>query len=247
MSPPGAPAIHFWHNFYPMNCGQFRPSRKLTRFQTLVLLGLVLSFHSFLRAEQPPRITFDFVFPGSEPDHYAISIFGDGRATYDSHVKTSQGSAEDNFHFDFTISPSDRTHIFDLAKRAHYFEGEIDLKKRGMAATGIKTLKYTDTEKNTQATYNYSRVPAVQELTDFLQKLSTTLEFGRRLEYDHHYQKLALDEELKRMEEMSKQNGLEGLSAVSPILEKIAEDQSVVNPGRVRAQRLLVAGRKGIP
>jgi hypothetical protein len=67
------------------------------------------------------------------------------------------------------------------------------------------------------------------------------------LEYDHHYQKLALDEELKRMEEMSKQNGLEGLSAVSPILEKIAGDASVVNPGRVRAQRLLAAGRKESP
>ena len=230
-----------------MNCGQFRQSRKLTRFQALVLLCLVLSFHSFLRAEQQPRITFDFAFPGSEPDHYAISIFADGHASYDSHVKTSQGSEEDNFHFDFTISPSDRTHIFDLAKRAHYFEGEIDLKKRGMAATGVKTLKYADTEKNTQATYNYSRVPAVQELTDFLQKLSTTLEFGRRLEYDHHYQKLALDDELKRMEEMSKQNGLEGLSAVSPILEKIAADPSVVNPGRVRAQKLLAAGRKASP
>ena len=230
-----------------MNCGQVRQSPKFSRFQTLVLLSLVLSFHSLLRAEPQPRITFDFSFPGSEPDHYAISIFGDGRATYDSHVKTSQGSEEDNFHFDFTISPSDRTHIFDLAKRAHYFEGEIDLKKRGMAATGVKTLKYTDTEKNTQATYNYSRVPAVQELTDFLQKLSTTLEFGRRLEYDHHYQKLALDEELKRMEEMSRQNGLEGLSAVSPILEKIAADSSVVNPGRVRAQRLLAAGRKESP
>jgi len=246
MSPPGAPAIHFWHNFYLMTCGQVQ-SRKVSRFQTLVLLCLVLSFHSFLRAQQQPRIAFDFAFPGSEPDHYAISIFADGHATYDSHVKTSQGSEEDNFHFDFTISSSDRTRIFDLAKRAHYFEGEIDLKKRGMAATGVKTLKYTDTEKNTQATYNYSRVPAVQELTDFLQKLSTTLEFGRRLEYDHHYQKLALDDELKRMEEMSKQNGLEALSAVSPILEKIAADPSVVNPGRVRAQRLLAAGRKESP
>jgi len=247
MAPLRAPAIHFWHNFYLMNCDQFRQSRKLSRFQTVVLFCLVLSFHSSLRAEQQPRITFDFAFPGSEPDHYAISIFADGHATYDSHVNTSQGSEEDNFHFDFTISPSDRTRIFDLARRAHYFEGEVDSKKRGMASTGVKTLKYTDTEKNTQATYNYSRIPAVQELTDFLQRLSTTLEFGRRLEYDHHYQKLALDEELKRMEEMSKQNGLEGLSAVSPILEKIAGDASVVNPGRVRAQRLLAAGRKESP
>src|SRR6266699_2070316 len=74
MAPLRAPAIHFWHNLYLMNCDQFRQSRKLSRFQTVVLFCLVLSFHSSLRAEQQPRITFDFAFPGSEPDHYAISI-----------------------------------------------------------------------------------------------------------------------------------------------------------------------------
>src|SRR6266576_3704492 len=97
MALPRAPAIHFWHNFYLMNCGRVRQSRKLSRFQTVAFLGLVLCFHSPLRAQQQPRITFDFAFPGSEPDHYAISIFADGHATYDSHVKTSQGSEEDNF------------------------------------------------------------------------------------------------------------------------------------------------------
>jgi hypothetical protein len=192
-------------------------------------------------------MTFSFDFPGSDPDHYVISISADGPAAYNSHTKTNQGSEDDSFHFNFTIAPSTRTRIFDLAKRAHYFEGDVDSKKRGVASTGIKTLKYVDAQHSTQATYNYSRIPAVQELTDVLQKLSTTLEFGRRLQYDHHYQKLALDEELKRMEAMSKQNGLEELSAVSPILQKIAADPSVINPVRVRAQRLIAEGRKESP
>ena len=45
----------------------------------------------------------------------------------------------------------------------------------------------------------------------------------------------------------SKQNGLEELSAVAPILQTIAADASVINPVRVRAQRLIAAGRKGSP
>jgi hypothetical protein len=234
------------HNSYCMDC-ESRQSRTISLRSTLGLLCLVLCFHFPLRAQAPAQITFSFDFPGSEPDHYLISISANGKATYDSHIKTAQGSEDDNFHFDFTISPLTVTRIFDLAKRAHYFEGDVDSKKHGMASTGIKTLKYTDAQRSTQAAYNYSRIPAVQELTDFLEKLSTTLEFGRRLEYDHHYQKLALDDELKRMEQMSKQNGLEGLSAVSPILEKIAADTSVINPVRVRARRLLAEGRKESP
>jgi len=230
-----------------MDCDQSRQSRKIWRFQTLILLCLVLCLQLPSKAEEPARITFSFDFPGSEPDHYAISISTEGQGTYDSHIKTNQGSGDDSFHYDFTISPVTLTRIFDLAKRAHYFEGEVDSKKHGMASTGIKILKYTDARRSTQATYNYSRIAAVLELTDLLQKLSTTLEFGRRLEYDHHYQKLALDDELKRMEEISKQNGLEELSAVAPILQTIAADASVINPVRVRAQRLLAVGRKESP
>jgi hypothetical protein len=230
-----------------MDCDRSGQSRKTSVVQTLGLLCLFLCFHLPMRAQEPARITFSFDFPGSEPDHYLISISTDGHATYDSHTKTTQGSEDDSFHFDFTISPFTRTRIFELAKRAHYFEGDVDSNKRGLASTGVKVLKYTDAQRNTQATYNYSRIPAVQEVTALLQKLSTTLEFGRRLEYDYHYQKLALDDELKRMEEMSKQNGLEELSAVSPILQRIAADATVINPVRVRAQRLIAEGRKESP
>ena len=80
---------------------------------------------------------------------------------------------------------------------------------------------------------------AVQQLTQLFQNLSATLEFGRRLQYFHHYQKLALDEELKRMEDMANQNGLEELGAVTPILQQIASDSSVINPVRARAQRMV--------
>jgi len=230
-----------------MDCDQSRQSRRTSRLQSLGLLCLLLCFFLTSQAEDPARIIFIFDFPGSDPEHYVISISADGPASYDSHAKTNERTKDDSFHFDFTIGSSTRTRIFDLAKRAHYFEGDVDSKKRGVASTGSKTLKYADAQRSTQATYNYSRIPAVQDLTDLLQKLSTTLEFGRRLEYDHHYQKLALDEELKRMEAMSKQNGLEELSAVSPILQKIAADASVINPVRVRAQRLIAQGRKESP
>ena len=80
---------------------------------------------------------------------------------------------------------------------------------------------------------------AVQQITQLFQSLSLTLEFGRRLQYFHHYQKLALDEELKRMEEAANGQGLEEVSAVVPILQAIASDTTVINPVRARAQRMM--------
>ncbi len=186
-----------------------------------------------------PTVTFTCDFPGSEPDHYVVSVSEDGSATYDSNSKLNDSADSQPFHSVFTVSQASRTHVFDLTKRTHYFEGEIDSKKKNLASTGVKTLAYKDARQSTHATYNYSPVPAVEELTAFFQALATTLEFGHRLDYYLRYQKLALDDELKKMEEMSNSGGLTEVSAVAPILQKIVDDPAVMKVVRARAQRML--------
>ena len=221
------------------------------RASWLLCLGMVfcLPIAAHPQDAAVPTITFTLDFPSSEPEHYSISISSDGHATYESMPKPSPDSVvSDPFRMErmeFTVSPPTCTRIFDLAKRAHYFQGDLDSRKKDIAFTGKKILAYRDAQRNNEATYNYSPVPAVQELTQLFQDLSATLEFGRRLEYYHHYQKLALDDELKRMEEMAKQNSLAELSAVAPILQQIAADTSVINVVRARAQRML--SRAGLP
>ncbi len=100
-------------------------------------------------------------------------------------------------------------------------------------------LTYKDARRSGESTYNYSTNPAVQELTTLLQSLSATLECGHRLQYDRRYQKLALDEELKRMEALAHNNELVEVTAIQPILDQIVADPSVINVTRARAQRLL--------
>ncbi len=203
------------------------------------LFGLcVLPAHA--QAPAPlPTVTFTLDFPASQPDHYSFSVQSDGRATYESTGKLSPDSEPtDAFHLEFTVSPPTRDRIFTLAERAKFFQGQIDSGKRKLASTGAKTLAYKDSTRGTRATYNYSTIPAVLELTTLFQNMSTTLEFGHRLEYYHRYQKLALDEELKRMEEMADGNNLDELSAIAPILRQIVADPSVITVVRARAQRL---------
>jgi len=232
-----ADACYFWHNSFGMHPGKPRKSH-CAIFQCLVLLlGSVL-----VQAQQPDsKVTFEQSFPGSEPGHYIISITSDCHATYQSNGKlTEEAAADEAFHFDFTVTQPSCANIFDLTKRAHYFEGKVDSKKKNLAQTGIKTLSYKDPQKSTKGTYNYSPISEVQELTSIFQAFGATLEFGRRLDYDQHYQKLALDDELKRMEELSGNNGLQEISAISQTLRNIVDDPSLMNVVRVRAQRLLV-------
>jgi hypothetical protein len=187
-----------------------------------------------------PTVGFEFSFPGSQPDQYNFSIPRSGQATYESDGKLSPDAEPTDYRVEFPISESTRGRIFNLAEKVNYFQRELDARKKGIASTGVKTLIYKDTQHDVKATYNYSQIAAVQQLTEIFQNMAATMEFGRRLAYYHHYQKLALDEELKRMDEMAQAHNLGELSAIAPVLKQIAEDSSVINPVRARAQRMLL-------
>jgi hypothetical protein len=210
-------------------------------FCRLALVALILVVTASLAQQSPPAtISFSLDFPQSIPDHYVITVSSDRHATYDSTGKlTPESDPGDPFHDEFTVSPDTCKKIFDLAAKVKYFEGQIDSGNKKLASTGVKVLKYEEGTRKTEATYNYSPIPAVQQITTVFQNISTTLEFGRRLDFFYHHQKLALEDELKHMEESAKSNNLGELQAVVPILQRIAADHSVLNVTRARAQRLL--------
>ncbi len=191
-------------------------------------------------------VTFTLDFPTSQPEHYSIRVPSDGLAHYQSTGRISADSDDtDSFDLDFPLSPEIRQKVLVLADRAGYFQKDLDSHHKGQAFTGKKTLTYRDASRTGEATYNFSSNPAAQELTSLFQNLSATLEFGHRIDYDRRYQKLALDAELKRMQEMTQTRMLVEVSAIQPILQQVVADQSVVNVARARAQRLLdAAGRR---
>ena len=185
-------------------------------------------------------VTFTLDFPNSDPDHYSIVVRADGRSVYECSATVSPDSTDkDNFRSEFEVSPRSLKRIFDLAQKAQYFAAKIDSGNRKLAFTGTKSLTYDDGSRTFSATYNFSSLAAVQELTTLFQNMSNTLEYGRRLAYFHRYQKLALDDELKRMERQARSNELSDVQAVAPVLEEIVADKSVINEVRARAQWLI--------
>ena len=219
---------HFWHNFPAMRialCG--------------MLLIAVFSAAAWGQAAYA-TVSFSLDFAGANPSHYEITVAEDGHGSYSSNGQLNQDSAPaDPALLQFTLSDKVREQIFDLAQRSHYFNGKVDSGNKKIANTGVKVLTYKSDKQNSQATFNYSPVEPVQQITAIFQNLSTTLEFGRRLRYFRKYQKLALDDDLKRMEEMKKEGYLGDVEAIAPILQGVSGDVSVMNVSRARALRLL--------
>src|SRR6185312_815123 len=216
--------------------------RKLRTLPLLITLPLCLAGYG----QQPAAsVSFKLDFAGADPSHYEILIASDGQGSYISNGKFDDHSdPADPAPLQFVVSENIRKQVFDLAKKSHYFAGKVDSGQKNIANTGAKTLAYKDASHNSQATYNYSILQPITELTSIFQNLSTTMEFGRRLAYLRKYQKLALDDQLKRMEEMQRENSLGDVTAIASVLKDIANDSSVMNVSRSRALRLLASAEK---
>ena len=224
-----------------MSFPRVRPNRARSTF--LLLFLAVCAAVIPRSAAQTSTITYTQDFPGSDPAHYSIAVSKEGHAKYESSGKLSNDSdGFETYQDEFELSPKSRGRIFELARQAKFFAGQVDSANSKLAFTGAKKLTYQDGQRIHSATFNYSRLPAVEQLTSFFQNLSATLEYGRRLIYYHRYQKLALDEELKRMEAQAKDGTLTELQAVQGVLEEIVADSSVLNVVRARAQRLVALG-----
>jgi hypothetical protein len=229
----------FWHN---------SPSMKVLAF--LAAGFLLISVAAWPQGSQQAAsgnaaaiVTFTLDFPASDPSHYSISVRQDGHGTYQSSAKASADSEDQLYECAFEVSAANRDRIFAWAKQSEYFAGKIDSGNHKLAFTGTKTFSYQDGLRKNSAAFNYSTMSAVQELTAFFQSMGGTLDYGRMLAYSHRYQKLALDDELKRMETQAKNNELSEIGAITPVLQEIFDDPSVINVVRARARRLIEMGK----
>jgi hypothetical protein len=259
LSTAAQPRNSIWHNTY----------MRTHHLRTVLLIAagwLALWVTTSFAADAQlasPTVTFSLDFPGANPSHYVISVGHDGHGTYVSNgqlgdeatatdpasdtestntpanASSQPNSGHPDPPLEFTVSDRVRDQIFDLAQRAHYFSGKVDSGHKNIANTGAKTLAYKDGQHDHQATYNYSSSVPVEQLTGVFQNLSETLEFGRRLSFFHKYQKTAIDNDLKRMQELQSENSLGDVQAIAPVLKEIADDHSVMNVARSRALRLL--------
>ena len=176
----------------------------------LAALGLLALSVSAL-AQETAVVTFTLDFPGSEPSHYVISVSSDGHSSYESDGKLSPDSNADPFHLDFSLSPAPARRSSTWLSGRTIFRDRSTPTRKTLPPPGVKTLdlQRCPAERDALPTI-IPTIAAVQQITQLFQSLSTTLEYGRRLQYFHRYQKLALDEELKRMEEMANENNLAG-------------------------------------
>jgi hypothetical protein len=234
----------------------------IARFLALSTMFLLLCIACAAQSDVPklepgttniavPSVSFELEWPGTDPPHYSISIDSTGRAAYTSSPPSTESTGAP-YELKWTATDATRTRVFELARKAHFFQGKVDSGDKRIAYTGTKTLTYIEGPQDGtmpptsgayhQASYNWSSNPTVQELTKLFEEISTTIELGRKLQHDARFDRLSLDEDLRRMDELQQEKGLAEVGAIKPVLQQIVQDPQVMDIARERAKRLLETG-----
>jgi len=188
-------------------------------------------------------VTFKFDWDQGRPWlQYSIAVDDAGNTHFQGVGNPIDNGDGDKFSQDFVMSTANRQKIFDLAKKLDFFQGNFEAKQRNIAKTGQKTLSYHGAgaqNSDHSSTYNYSPNSDVQELTRLFQSIATTVDFGRKLEFQYRFDKLGMDAQLNSLKDMQASHYVEELQAIEPILQKIASDPNMMHINRVTAKQLL--------
>jgi hypothetical protein len=190
-----------------------------------------------------PKITFELDWKLADPQFYRIVVDENGQATYESQPRgTENQPAGEPYRLRFIMSQPTRTKIFELARALNDFRGNFETRNK-VAQTGKKTLTFEQGATENKTTLNFSDNQQMNELITLFQKMSTTFEVAQKLDYDMRFDKLGLDRELKTLVRLDKDNQLAELQVISPTLERIANDEGVMNIARQKARQLLERSR----
>jgi hypothetical protein len=108
-----------------------------------------------------------------------------------------------------------------------------------VAFQGWKKLTYRGPEGQGSCGFNYSKDKGIQELGESLVAVGETILEGSKLDWLLRYDRLGLDREMEYVVNGAGDGRLMEFGTIKGVLERLAEDEGVLDRVRKRARTLL--------
>jgi len=212
------------------------------RFLALAIPFLALTLPAQAPAAADPIFQIDFSDPEQSPAQWTLTLHPDGTGHFQSnpekHGAGNQGIATPAVNRDVRLSADYTKHAFDVARTHKWFDMKCESHLK-VAFQGWKTLAYAGPEGQGSCTFNYSKDRDVEQLGDSLVAVAVTIFEGARLEVLLDHDRLGLDAEMEFLTEAAADGRAQQICAIRGILERLAEDDGVLDRVRKRARTLL--------
>jgi hypothetical protein len=191
------------------------------------------------------RVTFQLDQKGAVVPRFTLTIEEDGKVSYaaEQAAPAQEGGnaspAIQHVEQRAVMTPATTARIFELARASDRFNIGCEALAKKVADMGRKTLSYSGPGGDGSCVYNYSEVTSVATLTQLLQGVTMTLNMGRKLDFDHRFDRLGLDEDTSELVEMIAEGRAVEVNMIARTLRSIADDSEVLERVRARATTLL--------
>ena len=142
---------------------------------------------------------------------------------------------------DIQVSARFAERVFDAAQRHNWFSEPCESHLK-VAFQGWKMLSYSGPQGSGSCTFNYSRDKEIEGLGDSLEAVAETILEGARLEMLLQHDRLGLDAEMEFLTDAVANGRAQQICAIREILERLAQDDGVLERVRKRAGALLAQG-----
>ena len=192
----------------------------------------------------PAQVSFHFDRPGLAVPKFTLTVNEDGSGRYEAdQVFPAQPGSDtpSTQHIDrkLTLSLATTVRIFATARALNRFNMTCASPAKNIADTGAKTLRYTGEGGDGTCVYNYSQDKRVTMLTDLFLAIAVTLDIGRKLEFDHRFDRLGLDATTAMLVDEVEAGRAAELGTIYTTLKSIAQDSELLERVRLRAEKLL--------
>ena len=227
------------------------PFRNVLVSMTLALVASSLASQNLAAQNQAAPaadsvVQVDFSNPGLSPPQWTMTIRPDGSGHFRSEMgkpkdDSTKGIETPGVDRDVHVSPQFAGRVFESARRHNWFNQPCESHLK-VAFQGWKTLTYSGPQGQGTCTFNYSKDKEIQDLGDSLEAVATTILEGARLELLLQHDRLGLDEEMGFLAEAAEDGRAQELCVIRDILQRLVEDDGVLERVRRRAKSLLAQG-----
>ena len=179
--------------------------------------------------EGPPAIQYSIVVSGSGQGSFANRLVTEIPA-----APNAEGDAK-AIH----IAPGLLKKLFAAVPMVE--GGRCETHNKGIAKTGVKTLRYAGAGRTGLCVFNYSDDDRVNDAATAFEAIAETMRYGERLASKLRFDRLGLDTELGMLQSAVSDGRALEVGNIAPVLKSISEDERVMDRVRRKADQLLQA------
>jgi hypothetical protein len=208
----------------------------MNRLSTIAVCFLFLWNSSLCSGQDIPlKFVWHKAIQQGSIEFYGLELDGKGKGKF-----SFKKRGEDALELDLELKPAKVETLLSYFVRADFLnETKNFVSSRKVADMGLKTVRFESGNRKREVSFNYTEDRAMMEIVDFFENLcqqeKSLFEMDLALKYD----RLGIPKKLDELERNLTAKRIVDPERFAPVLEKIYQDESLMNLARTEAKKIL--------